>query len=320
MKMRWPGFLLVILGLAMLLTSCAGPGDSPSGMEQQHVYEVTDDQGYSLKFSGKPQRIVSLSIGTDELVADLVPPERIAALTYHVDDPGVSNVVDKAKGVAARVRANPEQVIALQPDLLIVPDWQPRELVAALREAGVPVYVYREPATVVGVKENIAKIALAVGEAEAGRKLVAWMDDELAAVAGQVKAVEPERRQTVLRFSLLGADGGQGSLFDDFCRYAGVVNAAATAGLAQYDILSREKIVEVNPDVFIMPMWDYSGKTDMAQFRESVRSDPALQTIKAVQNDRLVMSPDKYQNCSSHYVVYGVKDIARAAYPGLNWQ
>ena len=35
----------------------------------------------------KPQRIVSLNLCTDQLLLQLVEPERIAALTYLSDDP-----------------------------------------------------------------------------------------------------------------------------------------------------------------------------------------------------------------------------------------
>lgn len=312
-------YLFIVSWLMIVLTGCSGPQDQQPD-QQQSAYQVTDSQGQVIKLMHKPKRIIPLSIGTDEIVVDLVPLERIAALTYLSDDPGISNVTEQAKLVAAKVKANPEHIIALQPDLVIIPDWQPQELSQILRSAGIPVYVYHAPNTVEEVKLNIRELAKVLGEEQAGNQLIARMDSQLAAIKEQVDKVAPEQRKTVIRFSLLGAGGGKDSLFDNLCRYAAVTNGAAAAGLGKNEMLSKEQIVQINPDVFIMPMWDHTGKTDMNQYREEVYGDPGLQSVKAVRNNQLIMAPDKYQNCSSHYIVYGVRDIARAAYPELKWQ
>lgn len=305
-------WLIWLVAAVVLLAGCgrqpAAPGVS--------VHEVRDSQGYVLKLSQKPQRIVSLSIGTDEMLAGMVPLERIMALTYLADDPGISNVTEQAGRIAAKVRANPEQLIALQPDLLVIPDWQSQELIATVREAGIPVYVYHTADTIAEIQQNIRELAQVVGEEIAGERLIAQMDAELATVRQRVDSIPADKRQTVVRFSLMGAGGGQDSLFDDICRHAGVINGAAAAGLGKTGLLSKEQIVKINPDVFLMPMWDYTGKSDMQKYREEIRSDPGLQAVKAVRDNRLIMVPDKYQSCSSHYIVYAVRDVANAAYPG----
>lgn len=311
-------YLLIMCWMIMVTTGCSGSRDQQAD-HQKPAYEVTDSQGQIVKLTHKPQRIIPLSIGTDEIVVDLVPLERIAALTYLSDDPGISNVTEQAKLVDTKVKANPEQIIALQPDLVIIPDWQPQELSQMIRSAGIPVYVYHGPNTVEEVKQSIRELARVLGEEQAGSQLIARMDSELAAIQEQVGKIPPEQRKTVISFSLLGAGGGKESLFDDLCRYAAVNNGAALAGLGKYGMLSKEQIVQINPDVFIMPMWDYTGKTDVNQYRKEVYGDPGLQTVKAVRNNQLIMAPDKYQNSSSHYIVYGVRDIARAAYPNLDW-
>ncbi len=314
---KWFSFL-VICWLALLLSGCGNfPGQQPE--TNQTAYEVTDSQGHVLKLAQKPQKIVPLSIGTDEIVVHLVPLERIAALTYLSDDPGISNVTEQAKLVKTKVRANPEQIIALQPDLVLIPDWQPPELAQILRDAQVPVYVYHAPDTVAKVKQSIMELAKVLREEAAGQRLIEQMDRELTAIQKQVDQITPERRKTVLRFSLLGVSGGKDSLFDDLCQYAAVINGAAATGLSKNEMLSKEQIVQINPDVLIMPMWDYTGKTDMNQYREEIYRDPSLQSVKAIRDNRLVMAPDKYQNSSSQYIVYGVRDIARAAYPELDW-
>jgi iron complex transport system substrate-binding protein len=64
-------------------------------------------------------------------------------------------------------------------------------------------------------------------------------------------------------------------------------------------------------------MWDSTGKNNMEHYLAKVRGNPGLQSVKAVRNNRLAMVPDRYQSCSSQYIVAGIRGIARAAYPQL---
>lgn len=283
-------------------------------------YEVQDSQGYLLKLPQKPQRIVSLSLGTDEILVELVPMERILALTYLADDPGISNVTEQAKLVPKKVKANPETIIALHPDVVFIGDWQPIELIQILREAGIPVYVYKTPQTVNDVKSEIREIAHVVGEEQAGQQMVGQMESKLLGVQKSLEKVRPEERKSVILFSLTGGIGGKGSLFDDICQSAGVVNGASKVGVGKNDTMTKEQIVEANPDVFIMPMWDYTGKTDVNQYKSEIQADPVFQTLTAIKQQQLVMIPDRYLSSTSQYIVQGVADVAKAAYPQYSSQ
>ena len=305
--------IALLLCLLFLTAGCAnqqGPqAPSASG------YEVRDSKGTILKLPRKPQRIISLSVSTDEILLGLVPATRIAALTYLADDGGLSNIAEQAKAVPGRIRANPEVVIALQPDLVIVPDWQPVEFVQTVRDAGFPVYVYKWPNSVEEIKNVISELARAVGEPEAGVKLVADMDNTLAAVTDKVRPIPDEQRLVVVQYSLMGGSGGKGTIFDDVCKYAGVKNGAAMAGLEMNDMLPKEQLIKVNPDILLMPTWDYTGKTDLNKYAADIQNDPALQSVKAIRRQQLVQIPERYLNCTSQYIVSGVKGLACYAYP-----
>lgn len=308
--------ILLLICLSTLLYGCSSRQKAPNE-SQGTSYQVRDFQGTVLTFSQKPQRIVSLTLATDEILVDLVSADRICALTNLSDDSGISNITEKAKQVPKRVKANAESVIALNPDVVIVADWQATELIKTLRDSGIKVYVYKTPNTIEEVKMVIKEIAHVVGEEEKGQKIIVEMDKKLALVKDKVAGISQEKRKTVVWFTLMGGSGGKGSMFDDICRYAGVVNGAAKAGLSAHDVLPKEKVVEVNPDIFIMPTWDYGSKTDVQKYKQDVQNDPAFQTVKAVKDSQLIMVADSKINCSSQNVVYGVFDMAKAAYPEL---
>lgn len=312
--------LRIIMGILLLLCLIISSGCSFTQQEKvsdTDRYEVTDSQGVALTLPHKPKRIVSLSIATDEMLMELVSVERIAALTYLADDSSISNIKEEAKLVQNKIRANAETVIALQPDLVLIADWHPVELVQVMREAGLPVYVFKSARSIEQVKQNIADIARIVGEPEKGADLITRMDSSLAKISAKVKSIPEKDRQITARFSNMGGSGGIGSTFDDICKYAGVKNAAAIAGLDINGTLTKEQLVQINPDFLLLPTWDYTGKKDTYQYKEEVQRDPALQTVKAVLKSRLLQVPDRYLFCTSQNIVKGVFGVAQGAYPEL---
>ena len=121
-KSNRKGFMLLamLLCFCILCFGCAKPRFAkPAG---QPLYTLTDATGTAVAFMHKPQRIVSLSISTDEILLDLVAAKRIVALTTYVDDVGISNAVVKAKAVQGRVQpgSNPEGILALKADVILL--------------------------------------------------------------------------------------------------------------------------------------------------------------------------------------------------------
>jgi iron complex transport system substrate-binding protein len=80
-------------------------------------------------------------------------------------------------------------------------------------------------------------------------------------------------------------------------------------------VLSKEQIVKVDPDILLLPTWDYTGKTDLRQFAKDLQDDPAFSSVKAIREQRLIPVLDRHLYCSSQYIVYGVREVASAAYP-----
>ena len=112
---------LVCLLLCLLLAGC-GPQEKNTADSGKVLYTVTDATGTKLSFSEKPQRIVSLNVSADEILLDMVDSKRLAALSLLADDPGICSAGDKVKSVKGRAQgSNLESVLAMQPDLVIIP-------------------------------------------------------------------------------------------------------------------------------------------------------------------------------------------------------
>ena len=70
---------------------------------------IRDSSGATLLIPRKPQRIVSQTLGTDEILLAICNPQRIVALSVLVDDPQYSNVTELAHHITGRTNAGAEQ-------------------------------------------------------------------------------------------------------------------------------------------------------------------------------------------------------------------
>lgn len=311
------GILTIIICFAVLFNGC-GQTNKTAGrnMEPNRIsYEVKDATGHILQFSKKPQRIISIGIAADEMLVGLVPLDRIAALSFLSDDAGISNITAQAAKIKTKIRANAEIIIGLQPDLVLMADWQAIELLQILRDAKIPVYVYKTPSTIDEVQKVILELSLVVGEKQNGEKIVAEMNRTLQKVAASLGTIPEQERLAAVRYTFEGVSGGEGSLFNDIFRYAQVTNPLAKIGAAPHNILPKEKIVELNPDILILPQWELDINSNAAAFKKQVLEDPSLKSVSAVHNGRVIIIPDKHFLTSSQWIVLGVEDVARAAYP-----
>jgi len=310
------GALLWAMGfLLFLLAGCGGKAVNTAGEAEKTAYEVTDIQGTVTKMPAKPGRIITLSLGTDEIMLGLVEKDRMAAVNQLLDDPVNSNIVDLARDFSHKI-GNPsvEEIAALQPDLVILPDWGDVAKAASLRDLGIKVVVCHGAKSLDEVKDNIRLLAQAAGEEERGRSLVEQMDEKLADIRQKTAQIPEQERKSVVLISVMSTYGGSGCTFDDACRLAGVVNGRAAAGLASGQPMSKEQLVRIDPDILFLPTYTNHGTFDVDAFRRSYLEDPSLQQMKAIRSQALKEPRESYIYNDSQDVVFGVQEIAYMAY------
>lgn len=308
-------FGVLCLLFTLLAAGCKAPEPERKPAPQAYAYSVKDSQGYEINFMQKPQRIVSLSISTDEILIDLVDAKRIVALTYLSDDAGISNITAKAKSVQGRVQqANAEALLAMRPDLLLIPDFVSKEEIDLLRRMQLNVYVYKTPATLEEIKQSIRNIGAAVGEPERAQEMLAQMERHLADVTAKLGAIPPEKRKSVVFMHSGGAYFRRDMTFNDICRQAQVKNALAELDYDKPFIASQEEVVRLNPDVFILAGWNYDGQHDQKQMEENLLTDPAYSGVKAIKNKAVYTLPAANLLSTSQYIVDTIADMARAVY------
>lgn len=304
--------LLLLCVLCAVLTACGTPN---AAEEKPAAYTVTDIEGSEVAFPEPPKRIITLSMSTDETMLGLVEPERMAAVNSLLDDPVSSNVTGLVKGIPQRI-GNPtvEEIMALQPDLVVVPDWGDLTMVPSLREAGQKVVVCKGARNLTEIRETVTLLAAAAGEPERGQKLLSMMDAKLAEIQEKVAKIPQTERKRVVLISLMGGYGGLGSSFDEACRYAGVINGRAELGIRDFQVMTKEQLVQIDPDILFLPTYNDHGNYDVAAFRRDYLDDPSLQTMKAIRTKAFAEPFEGYlYNCSQDFV-FGVQEIAYRVY------
>ena len=304
--------LLFLCVLCAVLTACGAPNAAD---ERPAAYTVTDIEGTEVAFPEPPKRIITLSMSTDETMLGIVEPSRMAAVNTLLDDPVSSNVTGLAKRIPQRI-GNPtvEEIMALQPDLVVVPDWGDLTMVPSLREAGLKVVVCKGASNLTEIRETVTLLAAAAGEPQRGQKLLSMMDDKLAEIQDKVAQIPQSERKTVVLISLMGGYGGLGSSFDEACHYAGVINGRAALGIRDFQVMTKEQLVQIDPDILFLPTYNDHGNYDVAVFRREYLDDPSLQTMKAIRMKSFAEPFEGYlYNCSQDFV-FGVQEIAYRVY------
>ncbi|GLK75516.1 cobalamin ABC transporter substrate-binding protein [Methylopila jiangsuensis] len=193
-----------------------------------------------------PARVVSINLCTDDLLIRLGDPSQVAGVTWLSTLSAGSNVAEQARGVPS-THGFAEEVIGLRPDLVLAGRYTSRQSVAVLRRIGVPVVDADAPRTLDGVREEIRRVAQAIGHADRGEAMIAELDRRM---SRPVAAREPKLRAAVLRPN--GFSAGPGSLIDDLMRRAGLVNVVAELELDNYGQLPLELVIAKGIDALIV--------------------------------------------------------------------
>lgn len=223
-----------------------------------------------------PRRIVSLNLCTDQLLMALVPPERIASITWLSLTEGDPSLLPVAQRLPVN-HGSAEEVLALRPDLVIAGRFTTTTTRALLKRVGVPLLEVDAASDWDAVRRTTREVAAAVGAKARGEQLVGEMDARLSALAARRSAV-PVR---TIGWSGAGDDvPGADTMFNTILETAGGVNLAArAAGAGSFDL---EQLLLARPQVLLRGA-AYSAKpalrNEVARHRV-LRGLPDLVTIE----------------------------------------
>jgi iron complex transport system substrate-binding protein len=195
-----------------------------------------------------PQRIVSLNLCADQYLIALADPGQIAALTSLSQDPEFSYFADKAAAFHA-IQGLAEEVLRLDPDLLITNPWGASQTLALLRDFDIPTLHLDYVTSYEGILAETRLIAKAIGQEARGEALIRSMSATLEDAA---LARDGAPMPSAVPFQRRGFTTGSETLLDEALRRAGLRNFSAERGRIDVGRIGLEDIVSGRPDFLLL--------------------------------------------------------------------
>ena len=251
------------------------------------------------------------SLGHAEIAFGLIDPSRVAAAYSFFADPEGSNIAELV-GDVPMIGFEPEEVVALEPDVIVLSKFTNPDLVAVFVEAEIPV-LRTALAGNSGDIPNILLMAYLLGAEDRGIELASEVGARLEAVQERVHHATSEEKAltTVLALSEYGDiwAAGAGSNVDSIIKDAGGSNAAAE--IDNFQQISIESVAAMNPDMIVITQPMESG----LMFAEKLKESPVLQDVGAILNDQVHVVATRHFTTLSHWNVRGVETLAKMLYP-----
>lgn len=194
-----------------------------------------------------PQRIMSLSLCTDQLLLQLVPKERITSVTYLSRSSEYAFLSKEANSVPINY-GNAEEILSEHPDLVLAGTFSATPARMLLKRIGTALVEVPPAESFEQIRANTRLVAHAVGAEEKGEALIAEMDATLAELA----RTAPTRRIAVAGWDGVGNVPAKGTLFDAILTAAGGENVAerlSASAFNGYTTVDLEQLVAVHPDI-----------------------------------------------------------------------
>ena len=230
-------------------------------------------------------RIASQTVLSDEVLWDLgyKARQQVVAVSPMADDQRYSAVADQWPADIPRVSGSSEALIAEAPDLVVLASFTAAETRAMVERAGLKTLVLENFDGFDDYRQNVQKIADAIGLAPEGKDLVARFDERLAKLS-----TDPPQRPLVVSWTEGSVPAAKTS-FHDIATAAGFENLPAKEGKSGHLQVSVEQLVTWDPEVLVVPC----GNADCDAVAEEVRGRAGLRATRAARNRRVVAIPSR---------------------------
>jgi ABC-type Fe3+-hydroxamate transport system substrate-binding protein len=253
---------------------------------------------------GVPARVASLNLAADEVLIELLPPERLVSVTRWADAPETSNIAGRVPASVYRFeKADMERLVALRPDLVVVSEYTDADFLDLVQRTGMRVHRMQGLSSLPGIRQAILDLGHAVGADAAAATLVARYDARLAELARRL-AGAPRKR---LLYWSSGMTAGAGTAIGSLIEAAGAINVGRELRVEGLAPVGAERAFAADPDAILVGTWP--------QAEDSVRQHPLLSRLRAVREGHIVVMPTQLLVALSQYAADGCWQLAHQLHP-----
>lgn len=299
--MRAALYALGLSGLTLVgFAGLACKDDAPASPEPAAAPATGEAEASALP------RVASAVIPTDEVLWALGPEVRARTLAVSnlADDPRYSMVAETWPETTPRLGLNPEEVLALAPDVLFVASFSTPEYRAAVEDS-LNLVVLEDFSGFAGYRENLDRIGDAVGAREGTDALKAEFDARVAALAA--KATPEDQRPSCVSWSE-GYLAGANTTFADVAALAGCRPIAAEHGVVGHQPIDTEQLLAWDPDYMVVGCVERCDET-----AAELAGRDGISALRAVREGHVIVIP----SAEIGAVGAGMLDFAERLQTGL---
>ncbi len=264
-------------------TTITDAADNTAASEYPRTVTIGDQD---VTLESKPMRIAALTPEASSLVLPLAGAERVVVTSEM--NPEDAELYALAEQVPTRIKPggslDPEQVIASDPDLVIVSarfDTE-QDTIAILEGFGVPVVNFDVDSwgDIDAIITHMDYVGQLVGAEDQAAAAIATIEDTRAGVS------QPEEAPKVLAMMQRGPRQmvmPESSMINGLIREAGGIPVVDSLGATGTITADPEQVIAMNPDIIIIQDYLGRGREDFADFL----ANPALAEVPAVANDKV---------------------------------
>ncbi len=290
--------LFLLITILFLFTAFTAAAEFP--------VTLTDDFGHEVTIEEEPERIVSMTPSTTEILYALGLEDRIVGVTDFCNYPEAAVEETKIGGTDAGL----EPVMAVEPDLVVSTNMNDQETVERLMEMGYPVVAINS-LSIDDVYHAIALLGQATGKVAQSGTIINEMKSKYNSLMEKMERVD----ERPLVFYEVWDDPYM-SVNDDTFIGQLIVKAGGEnlTGDAQsgYPTVSVETIIDNDPEVYILP----TGHGNVKRMTD-IENRTGFGDMSAVTNERIYLVDQEIISRPGPRIIEGLETFTRAIHPEL---
>jgi iron complex transport system substrate-binding protein len=308
MKVRLVAYIVVVLVVIASISIIYV--DLQKAKPKVESITVTDDLGRKVVIPLPVKRIVSMDPSNTQMLYGIGAGSLLVADTSY--DWWPSNSTKLPKVEMDNGTASVEEVVAMNPNLVLATTIQPAQIVDQLQNLSIPVLVF-EPNNISQIYSDMLTLGNVTAHRSGALKEVSSMKATIQGIESKISSYQKVSLLYMLWSSPIYTVG-PGSFIDSIISYAGGINIADNLS-SPYPTIGMEQVVYDNPKAIIVD--NNTPITNISYFKTGSQAQ-LWRNISAVESGTILffnVTESNWMNEPGPLTIYAVQTVAEFLYP-----
>lgn len=262
--------------------------------------EIEDASGQTVTLDEEPDTVVVLGASAAQHMWEIGAQDKVRGMPVNQFTAYLDGSEDRVNVVDQSGQPVQEEVINLEPDLVLAPNIISEDAVQQLRDAGLTVYYSPLMTSVEDMYDEVSRVGQLVGACDGASQTIS----ETRTTIDQIEqAVADEESPTVYYDLGFGWTAGEGTLENQLITKAGGQNIALQADKSAYFEINQEVVLQNDPEWIV------------AQEGQPLPKNEAINQSTAVQEDQIIRVNPNYISQHGPRIVSPLEKMATAFHP-----